>query len=52
MVIDTKTFCLNGGGMRSAGFRAITYQTVDIFIKCTHVQFTTSPRIAYDRVLH
>lgn len=37
--------------MRSACFRAITYQTVAMFIKCTHVQITTSPRIAYDRVL-
>jgi hypothetical protein len=37
--------------MRSTGFRAITYQAVAIFIKCTYVQFTTSLRIEYDRVL-
>ena len=32
-------------------FEALTYQTVGMFIICTHVQFTTSPRITYDRVL-
>jgi hypothetical protein len=32
-------------------FKAFTYQTVAIFIKCTYVKFTASPRITYDRVL-
>jgi len=31
-------------------FEALTYQTVAMFIKCTHVEFTTLPRITYDRV--
>ncbi len=37
--------------MCSTGFEAHTYQTVAMSIKCTHIQFTTSLRIAYDRVL-
>jgi len=36
--------------MRSADFRTITYQSANMMIKCTHVQFTT-PRIANYRVL-
>ena len=32
-------------------FEALTYQTVAMFIKCTHVQLPSSPRITYDRVL-
>ena len=41
----------NGGGMRRAGFKAITYQFAKIFIKCNYVKITLSPRIAYDRML-
>jgi|TARA_B100001079_G_scaffold9777_1_gene8164 hypothetical protein len=37
--------------MRSAGFRALTNQTDVMFIKCTDVKITTSPCIAYDRLL-
>jgi hypothetical protein len=37
--------------MRSVGFKAITYQNVAMFVKCAHVQYTTLPRIAYDRLL-
>ena len=41
----------NVGGMRSADLGTLSYLTVAMFIKCSIVQFTTFPRIAYDRVL-
>jgi len=37
--------------MRSVGFRVITFQAIAMFVKCIHVQFTTSYCIAHNRVL-
>ncbi len=38
--------------MRCAGFRAITYQTTAMFIKCIHVQFTFDERVQKIKAIH